>query len=317
MEFIKQLGAVAFGTRLRLLTDRFIQDGAKIYQSQNIDFEPRWFTMFNLLSIRSPLNITEITNELGYTQPAVTQIANILLEKNLIKVVKDKTDTRKKLLALSPKGLDLYKELKPVWQGFEDAVNELFSSIGYDMLYIIEKLETALDEKDMFHRVSEKIKQKQIDDVEIVNYSSNYKESFRDLNYEWLEKYFTIEPEDKKLLEDPEKEIIDNGGEVIFAKVNDKIVGTAALISSGDSEYELAKMAVTEKAQGRQIGKKLAARIISLAKSKNAASLFLETNMKLGPAIKLYKKLGFTLTENKSSKYARSTVRMVLDLKKN
>ena len=72
MEFLKQLGEVAFGTRLRLLTDRFIQDGAKIYQKQNIDFEPRLFTMFYLLSQRSPLTITEITAELGYTQPAVT-----------------------------------------------------------------------------------------------------------------------------------------------------------------------------------------------------------------------------------------------------
>ena len=116
MEFIKQLGEVAFGTRLRLLTDRFIQDGAKIYQSQNVDFEPRWFTMFYLLSQRSPLNISEITAELGYTQPAVTQIANLLIKKGLIKVVKDKTDTRKKILALSPKGLELVRDLQPIWQ---------------------------------------------------------------------------------------------------------------------------------------------------------------------------------------------------------
>lgn len=147
MEFIKQLGEVAFGTRLRLLTDRFIQDGAKIYQNQSIDFEPRWFTMFYLLSQRSPLTITEITSELGYTQPAVTQIANILVKKGLVKVMKDKTDTRKRLLALSPKGLDMIDELKPIWQGFENAVKDLFMETGFDMMYIISKLENALDEK--------------------------------------------------------------------------------------------------------------------------------------------------------------------------
>jgi DNA-binding MarR family transcriptional regulator/N-acetylglutamate synthase-like GNAT family acetyltransferase len=314
MEFIKQLGEVAFGTRLRLLTDRFIQDGAKIYQSQNIDFEPRWFTMFCLLSQKSPLNITEITTELGYTQPAVTQIANILIKKGLIKVVKDKTDTRKKLLALSPKGLELEKDLAPVWQGFEDAVKELFSTVGHDVMYIISRLEGALDEKDMFHRVSEKIKQKQINSVEITGYSGEYKELFGKLNYEWLEKYFKVEPEDKKLLGDPENEILKNGGEIIFAKYNGEVVGTAALIKYDNSEYELAKMAVTEKAQGRQIGKRLAEEIIDIAKKKNAKILFLETNVKLIPAMKLYKKLGFQLVENTNSKYARSTIRMELKL---
>lgn len=314
MEFLKQLGEVAFGTRLRLLTDRFIQDGAKIYQKQNIDFEPRWFTMFYLLSQRSPLTITEITAELGYTQPAVTQIANILVKKGLVKVIKDKTDTRKRLLALSPKGIDMISELKPVWRGFENAVKDLFTETGFDMMYIVSKLENALDEKDMYHRISEKIKQEQIDRIEILSYKPEYKDLFRDLNYEWLNKYFTIENEDKVLLLNPEEEIIAKGGEVIFASHKGSIVGTAALLKFSENEFELAKMAVTEKVQGRQIGKKLAEEIIRLAKEKNAKVLFLETNVKLSAAMKLYKKLGFILTENHSSKYARSTIKMELKL---
>ncbi len=314
MDFIKQLGEAAFGTRLRMLTERFFQDGAKLYESQNVDFEPRWFTIFYLLSTRSPLTITEITSELSYTQPAVTQIANVLIKKGLVKVVKDKSDTRKKLLALSPKGLDLLDELKPVWQGFEDAVKELFTEIGYDLIYIISKTENALDKRDMFERVSEKIKEKQLGKVELVKYAPEYRDKFRELNYEWLEKYFSVEPEDKKLLGDPEGEIIKNGGEVVFAKLNDEIVGTAALIKFSDGEFELAKMAVTEKVQGRQIGKKLAEEIIRLAKAKKAHTLFLETNVKLNAALKLYKKFGFELVENTNSKYARSTIKMELKL---
>jgi len=310
MEFIKQLGEVAFGTRLRLLTDRFFQDGAKIYQSQNIDFEPRWFTMFSLLSQKSPLNISEITTELGYTQPAVTQIANVLIKKGLVKVVKDRSDTRKKLLALSPKGLELLDELKPVWQGFEDAIKDVFKETGFDLMYVINKVESSLDDKDMYQRVSEKIKEKQIGNVEIIRYSNEYGELFKKLNYEWLEKYFKVEPEDEKLLGHPEEEIINKGGEVIFAKYKNEIVGTAALIRSSGGEYELAKMAVTQKAQGRQIGKKMAEEIIRLAKQKNANLLYLETNVKLNAAMRLYKKLGFVLTENHNSKYERSTIKM-------
>jgi DNA-binding MarR family transcriptional regulator/N-acetylglutamate synthase-like GNAT family acetyltransferase len=316
MNLVKQLGKVAFGTRLRLLTDRFLQEGAKVYKLQNINFEPRWFTLYYLLSKRSPLSISEITNELGYSQPAVTQIANIMVKKGIIKVVKDKTDTRKRMLALSPKGAALLPKLKPIWKGFEDAIDELFSSVGYDVLSIIEKIENELTQKDMLQRVTEKIRQDSADGVTIFIYCDNYKDSFRKLNYEWLEKYFKVEEEDKKLLLNPMEEIIDKGGEVFFARINGDIVGTAALIKYDDKTYELAKMAVTEKAQGRQIGKKLAEAVITQAKANNADVLFLESNTKLTQAMGLYKKLGFKQVEyNNVSKYARSTIKMELKLK--
>ena len=157
MNLIKELGEIAFGTRLRLLTDRFLQDGVKIYKSQNIDFEPRWFTMFYLLSKKSPLSISEITAELGFTQPAVTQIANVLIKKGLVKTVKHKEDSRKKMLALSHKGMLMLPVLEPVWKGFEEAVKDLFNDTGYDMLFIISRLENLLDEKNMFRRVTDKI----------------------------------------------------------------------------------------------------------------------------------------------------------------
>jgi DNA-binding MarR family transcriptional regulator/N-acetylglutamate synthase-like GNAT family acetyltransferase len=316
MNLVKKLGKAAFGTRLRLLTDRFLQDGAKVYKLQNVNFEPRWFTLYYLLSKKSPLSISEITTELGYSQPAVTQIANIMVKKGIIKVVKDKTDTRKRMLALSPKGAALLPKLEPIWKGFEDAIAELFSSVGYDVLSIIEKIENELTQKDMLQRVTEKIRQDSVDGVTIFIYCDNYKDSFRRLNYEWLEKYFKVEEEDKKLLLNPMGEIIDKGGEVFFARINGDIVGTAALIKYDDKTYELAKMAVTEKAQGRQIGKKLAEAVITQAKANNADVLFLESNTKLTQAMGLYKKLGFKQVEyNNVSKYARSTIKMELKLK--
>lgn len=316
MNLVKQLGKVAFGTRLRLLTDRFLQEGAKVYKVQNVNFEPRWFTLFYLLSKKSPLSITEITAELGYSQPAVTQIANIMVKKGIIKVVKDKTDTRKRMLALSTKGAALLPKLEPIWKGFEDAVDELFESAGYDVISVIEKVEAELDKKSMLTRVTEKIKEQQSAAVEIIEYLPEYKEHFRDLNYEWLEKYFEVEEEDKKLLGSPEEEILDKGGAIFFAKLNGEVVGTAALLDHGKDGYELAKMAVTDKAQGMQLGKKLAEAVISKARENKAGMLFLESNTKLTQAMGLYKKLGFKQVEyNNVSKYARSTIKMELNLK--
>jgi DNA-binding MarR family transcriptional regulator/ribosomal protein S18 acetylase RimI-like enzyme len=298
-----------------LLTDRFVQDGVKIYQSQNIDFEPRWFTVFCLLYRRSPLSISEITGELGLTQPAVTQIVNILVKKGLLKIVKHKEDTRKKMLALSPKGISLLPVLEPLWKSFDEAISELFASTGFDVLNVIERLESSLDEKDIYERVTEKMRQKQLSNVEIIDFLPEYKTAFRDLNYEWLEKYFSIEDEDRKPLEDPENEIIKKGGSIFFAKLNNEIVGTAALIRHDDNTFELAKMAVTEKAQGKQIGKKLAEAVIDKAREHDQTKIFLETSTKLIPAMNLYRKLGFRQTEvSKQSKYERATITMELSL---
>jgi DNA-binding MarR family transcriptional regulator len=157
MDYTKKLGKAAFGTRLKLLTEKFLQDAGKVYKYKNIEFEPRWFVMFSLLSEISPLSITEITAELGFTQPAVTQIANILIEKKLVKAVTHKTDTRVKLLELTAKAKKLIPELKPVWEGFNSAINDLFYETGYDVLKVIDNIESALEKKDMFTRVKEKI----------------------------------------------------------------------------------------------------------------------------------------------------------------
>lgn len=316
MNFIKELETLAFGTRLKLLTERLNNDAAKVYKQLNVKFEPRWFTFFYLLYKRAPISITEISVQLGFSQPAATQLADILIKEGLIKNVKD-SDTRKRLLTLSEKGKKMIPVLQPVWDAFDGATKELFLETGFDAMIVIGKLEKALDEKTLSERITEKFKQNQSESVEIIKFNPEFKTFFRDLNYEWLNKYFSVEDQDKQILENPEQEIINKGGEIIFAKQDDKIIGTAAMIKHPKNMYELAKMAVTEKSQGKQIGKKLALSVIELAKSKNAGKIFLQTSKKLTAAYNLYLKLGFEQVpypEDDPAKYRRCTIKMELEL---
>lgn len=318
MTIIKQLEELAFGTRLKLLTERLIHDASKVYRSLDIDFEPRWFTIFYLLNTKSPLSVTEIASELEITQPAVTQLADILIKKRYIIHVKDKTDTRKRMLALSKKGKEIIPLLESVWESFRNSTKALFRETGYDVLLVLTKLENALDEKDSYSRIMENIKKSQINKIQILHYKPEFKEYFKTLNYEWLNKYFTVEEEDEKILSNPEDEIINKGGFIFFAGEGNEILGTAALLKHDDGRYEMAKMAVTEKAQGRQIGKKLTLAVIEKAKSLNTEKLFLETSMKLNAAYNLYRKLGFEQAEDphgENTKYKRNTIKMELKLK--
>jgi GNAT superfamily N-acetyltransferase len=74
-------------------------------------------------------------------------------------------------------------------------------------------------------------------------------------------------------------------------------------------------MGVTERAQGRQVGRKLAEAAIAKAREQGARSIVLESSTKLGPALQLYKSLGFRNSPRKApSKFVRTDVFMKLEI---
>ena len=129
--------------------------------------------------------------------------------------------------------------------------------------------------------------------VEIVTYRPEFAEAFKQLNYEWLEKYFTVEPLDEEYLSDPEGHIMQPGGEIFFAIEGDRVIGTCAAIPREDGTMELAKLAVTADAQGRGLGRALSVAVIEFARSRQPKNLYLVSSTRLGPALRLYEKLGF------------------------
>ncbi len=315
MDIIKELGEIALGSRLKRLSDRFMQDVSKIYKSQKISFEPRWFALTNYLYNYGGSSILDLASSIGFSHPAVVQFVNQMEKEKLVEEFDDGNDRRKRMVRLTEKGKSLFESLQPLLKEIEDSVKEIIQATGYDLLHVIESVENALDEKDIYNRTLKRTKQRHMDAVEILRYSPVLKEQFKRLNYEWLKKYFKVEKEDEKILSDPEKEIIDKGGEVFFARLENEIVGTCAAIKINDDTYELAKMAVTEKAQGRQIGKKLALAVIGFAYSKKASKVTLETNRRLQAAVNLYESLGFkSVPMDKESKYERTTFKMKLEL---
>lgn len=150
-------------------------------------------------------------------------------------------------------------------------------------------------------------------DIKIVPYQEKYKTAFYKLNEEWITTYFKMEQPDRDALEDPQGYILDKGGFIFVATVNDEPVGVCALLKRDDlSGYELAKMAVSPKAQGKHIGYMLGKAVIEKASELKANRVFLESNSKLTPALKLYEKLGFKNVDAGPTPYARCNVQMKL-----
>ncbi len=153
-----------------------------------------------------------------------------------------------------------------------------------------------------------------MEEVQIISYDSKYDTDFYNLNIEWLEKYFYVEPHDTEVLENPSSYIIDNKGYIFFAKYQGTIVGTVALINENEC-YELSKMAVSPNYQGLKIGQKLLDKCIQFSKEQGWAKIMLYSNRILTPAISLYKKVGFEEVElEKDVYYERADIKMVLTL---
>ncbi len=150
-----------------------------------------------------------------------------------------------------------------------------------------------------------------------VPFQEVYAPSFYDLNIEWLKSYFYVEPYDEEVLSNPKKYILNKGGHIFFALINDDVVGTVALMPMDESGvYELTKMAVSPKFRGRKIGQKLMQHCIDFSHNNLFNKLVLYSNTKLENAIYIYRKYGFVELElEKNSPYKRSDIKMELDLR--
>ncbi len=140
--------------------------------------------------------------------------------------------------------------------------------------------------------------------------------AFKELNEEWIRAYFTLEPADSALLDDPEREIVAKGGRVLIARIGSEIVGCGAVVPEGHGVYEVSKMAVSPRYRGRGIGRRILEAAIEQARALGATSIILASNRKLANAVHLYESMGFVHVppeELPPSPYRRADVFMKYD----
>ncbi len=149
-----------------------------------------------------------------------------------------------------------------------------------------------------------------MESIEIIDFADELKDHIRILNTEWIEKYFSLEESDLRSLSDPRGEIIDKGGYVFYARLDNEIVGTVSLLKISDTEFELAKMAVTERCRGKGISNILMDACLKKAAATGMKELVLYTNSRLTAAIALYKKYGFNEVPLDHTHYERVDMKM-------
>ena len=152
-----------------------------------------------------------------------------------------------------------------------------------------------------------------IGNVIVTDFQGQYSIQFYKLNKAWIEESWVLEDSDKKDLLNPKK-IIQNGGQIFFAIIDNEVVGTVAMIKNSDKVYELAKMTVKFAFRGKGIANLLMDRCIEFAIKQKAIEIFLVSNDSLIVARNLYDKYGFNEVVLDSQKYNRGNVKMMLSL---
>jgi GNAT superfamily N-acetyltransferase/DNA-binding MarR family transcriptional regulator len=267
-----------------------------------------------VLSEGEAKTITQIAQEIGHSHVSVSQIVKDMVKHGFVTEKSDRKDRRKTVVALSKSGKEVSQKIQDQYKDVTDAIEKAMTETEHNLWKAIEEWEHLLERKSLLQRVQEQRKERESRKVQIVDYTPRYQSAFRSLNEEWISTYFKMEEADYKALDHPKKYILDKGGYIFIALYEGEPVGTCALIKMDEETFELAKMAVSPKAQGKSIGFLLGQFAIEKAKQLGASKIYLESNTKLKPAINLYYKLGFQKITGRPSPYERCNIQMELVL---
>jgi GNAT superfamily N-acetyltransferase len=153
------------------------------------------------------------------------------------------------------------------------------------------------------------------DVIEIVDFTPEYARAWHDLNLAWISEVFVVEDEDRDVLTDPQKNLLDKGGAIIIALFNGEPVGTCALKRVNIDLVEMCKMTVAKHMRGRNIGRRLGEAIIEKASQIGASTIELYSNRRGSEvAIEMYRKLGFIEIPLTGAVYARADIKMQMML---
>jgi len=154
MNSIEQAGMLAIASRMQRLSEQLRKDGAEIYRSFDIQFEPKWFPVIYALHQKTQLSVVEVASEIGYTHPSTISLLKELEKQKLVRSVKDKTDERKRLIRLTEKGIALVAQMQPVWELIEKTITRITDTRN-NLLKAITEVEEELKKKSFLQRALE------------------------------------------------------------------------------------------------------------------------------------------------------------------
>lgn len=293
MDEILKLGYLSGATRFKRISDKLHVDGDKIYKENGLNFKASWFSVFYILSLaEEPKPILALAQEIGVSHITIKNVARELEEENLVNIEIHPSDKRSKQVSLSENGKQLLPALEKIWSAFGETLKNVFAVGHPDLLNSLNRIEIELTKNPIHTQIHTLT---HLPKIEIVDYKPSLKKSFYDLAGGWLLALLngSLDEEDNFTLHHPDQAYLLGGGFVFFALYNHQPVGCVALKRLSEHTFEFAKVFIHPKARNLGLATKLIERCITRCKENSSKQLWLQTNMRMPEAHRLYDKLGF------------------------
>lgn len=314
---MEQFGVLTLGSRLKRLSDHLFIQVQEIYSQCEIPISATYFPILRLLQKTGSLSVMEIADRLHLSHPAVSKQTTKMIKESLLEKTVDEQDQRRSSLQLSELGLSAMQRVEPVLQEMKIILEKMTAYSSENFMDALSILESEVLSGSLADKVLDRL-----GPIDIVLLETQHEKAFYDLNMAWLERYFPdqIDDKDRKILSNPQQEIIQKGGVVWVAvrktKTLDSVVGTIAFVplendSLNHNKGEVFKLSVAEHAQGGGVAQALLSTAIAFAHQQGFSLLSLETASCLKLARRLYDKNGFVEKEFPTpSLYTRADVYM-------
>ena len=154
----------AFGSRLRRLLERMDREVLAVYRLAGERFEPRWYAAFAALRDEGPLTVGALSQRLGISHAAVSQVRTALEAEGLIRGDGDPRDGRRHVLSLTTRGQEIALRLAPLWSAIAAAMGGMLAEHAPTLPADLDALEHALDQRGLPARVGDTLDLESLDD---------------------------------------------------------------------------------------------------------------------------------------------------------
>ena len=311
--FLHSQAELALGSRFKAVSESLYAIANETYRASGVAFDAHWFPVLRYLQVKGPASVTGIATAIGQSHPAVSQLAARLRKAGWIVRRADRSDARRGLLELTAYGERELNRFGPIWCAIRRGATAAAARSAGSLLDALSAFEGDIASRRLMNEILVERERLNAAEVRIEPYRPELAKEFTRLNVEWLERYFVIEATDRVTLEQPQRNVIERGGAIWFATLDGEVIGTVALLKEAPGVYELSKMAVEAGWRGFGAGGKLLEAAIAHFRRRRGKTLFLESNKRLVPALRLYARAGFVHqpSPNPRSHYQRADVYMV------
>jgi DNA-binding MarR family transcriptional regulator len=144
-DVVKELGYLTLGTRLKRLGERLQTQTQVLLEEADVGLPAAHFPVLGALDRLGAMNVGELTEALGISQPGVTRLLDRLETEGLVLSTQLADDRRVRTIELTKAGRQLVSRAKrTAWPRVEAAVADACAGPVQPLLVILAALEEAL-----------------------------------------------------------------------------------------------------------------------------------------------------------------------------